>query len=372
MGANKRAGQAKQNGEAVAQTEAPLPTTPPESPTGGEEKVRRQCLHKQLRKTKFCTYFLKGTCQYGADCAFAHSSTELQNTPDLCKTRMCKAWSEGKCNDPACRFAHCEDELRSTDMFFKKTLCMWNEKGKCRNGAQCRFAHGLVELRDHVQTQQAEVPTQGNFRKLETSSWPLRSATEPMKVRPTVAPITIDAQACGLTAAQMPILPPMSLVNGLLPPLSPVDGQQLPEAVLAPMIADALEATRGQLHEMQAMTAGAHDVSTSVDLQQLCQNISTLSMQCSQIQQSLQSQYEAKQNDNLMAKMYSAMLLGKDVPYVPTFPDFAAYTGGTTCTGLTSDIDTLGDSSGLGANAGLLGPQELEWMSMQCDAAMGA
>ena len=25
--------------------------------------------------------------------------------------------------------------------------CIWNEKGKCRNGDQCRFAHGLGELR---------------------------------------------------------------------------------------------------------------------------------------------------------------------------------------------------------------------------------
>ena len=50
------------------------------------------CLHRQL-KTKFCTYFLKartrgerrkehdlsqGACHYGAQCAFAHSCTELQ------------------------------------------------------------------------------------------------------------------------------------------------------------------------------------------------------------------------------------------------------------------------------------------------------
>ncbi|CAE7244945.1 ZC3H6, partial [Symbiodinium sp. KB8] len=69
-------------------------------------------------------------------------------TPDLRKTRLCTAFFEGGgCNDASCTFAHSEEDLRSTDMFFKKTLCIWNEKGKCRNGEQCRFAHGVHELR---------------------------------------------------------------------------------------------------------------------------------------------------------------------------------------------------------------------------------
>lgn len=108
-----------------------------------EEKPRRTCLHSQLHKTKFCLYHLKGTCQYGSECAFAHSCTELQATPDLRKTRLCAAFMEGGgCQDPNCTFAHGEDELRFTDMFYKKTLCIWHEKGRCRNGDQCRFAHG--------------------------------------------------------------------------------------------------------------------------------------------------------------------------------------------------------------------------------------
>jgi hypothetical protein len=36
-------------------------------------------------------------------------------------------------------------------MFYKKTLCMWHEKGKCRNGDQCRFAHGVEEIRLSVE-----------------------------------------------------------------------------------------------------------------------------------------------------------------------------------------------------------------------------
>mmetsp|Transcript_8100 Transcript_8100/g.14139 ORF Transcript_8100/g.14139 Transcript_8100/m.14139 type:complete len:316 (-) Transcript_8100:304-1251(-) len=113
-----------------------------------KEKPRQTCLHSQLHKTKFCLYHLKGACQFGAACSFAHSCAELQATPDLRKTRLCINFFEGGgCNDATCTFAHSEEDLRSTDMFYKKTLCIWNEKGKCRNGDQCRFAHGVAELR---------------------------------------------------------------------------------------------------------------------------------------------------------------------------------------------------------------------------------
>mmetsp|Transcript_70481 Transcript_70481/g.168794 ORF Transcript_70481/g.168794 Transcript_70481/m.168794 type:complete len:415 (-) Transcript_70481:219-1463(-) len=107
---------------------------------------RRTCLQKQLRKTKLCTYYSKGICQFGDECAFAHDSEELESAPDLTKTRLCKAFAKGNCNKEDCTFAHGEDELRSTAMFYKKTLCFWNSKGKCRSGTSCRFAHSLEEL----------------------------------------------------------------------------------------------------------------------------------------------------------------------------------------------------------------------------------
>mmetsp|Transcript_87142 Transcript_87142/g.159721 ORF Transcript_87142/g.159721 Transcript_87142/m.159721 type:complete len:375 (-) Transcript_87142:155-1279(-) len=126
------------------------PAAKGEASTAVAGRSSRNCLHKQLRKTKFCMFHLQGACQFGKDCAFAHSVTEMNGTPDLRKTQLCKAFAEGKCEDPQCNFAHGETELRSTDMFFKKSLCIWNEKGKCRNGSQCRFAHGLGELRSSV------------------------------------------------------------------------------------------------------------------------------------------------------------------------------------------------------------------------------
>lgn len=114
-----------------------------------EKKAGRPCINRQLCNTKMCVYYMKGACTYGDACTFAHSSSTLQASPDLQKTRLCKAFTQGSCNDTECRFAHGEEELRSTGNFFKKTLCIWFEKGKCRNGQQCRFAHGLTELRTH-------------------------------------------------------------------------------------------------------------------------------------------------------------------------------------------------------------------------------
>jgi hypothetical protein len=101
---------------------------------------------------------LRGTCQYGSDCAFAHSCTELQSTPDLRKTRLCEAFEAGNCTNGRCSFAHGEEELRSTNLFYKKTLCMWNQKGKCRNGDQCRFAHGVTELRGSPPVSECSIP----------------------------------------------------------------------------------------------------------------------------------------------------------------------------------------------------------------------
>merc|ERR1719253_164478 len=137
-------------------------------------------------------YHLKGACQYGTDCAFAHSCAELQATPDLRKTRLCVPFMEGHgCEDPQCTFAHGEEELRSTEMFFKKTLCIWNEKGKCRNGEKGRFAHGPRELRASQAPGEGSIgepaAAQGNARRQkgskEKATVPLATA-DPMKVSP--------------------------------------------------------------------------------------------------------------------------------------------------------------------------------------------
>lgn len=173
-----------------------------------QDKPRSACIHSQLHKTKICTYFLRGACQYGSACAFAHSCAELQTAPDLRKTRLCSTFMEGKgCANPECTFAHGEEELRSTDRFYKITLCAWNEKSRCRNGDTCRFAHGTEELRKFCSSSEAKEQnnksavvaprTLGNrkagrslqsienhLHNNDTTSGSKR-ATEPMKIAPT-------------------------------------------------------------------------------------------------------------------------------------------------------------------------------------------
>lgn len=183
-----------------------------ESAPSSQEKSRRACLHRQLHKTKFCTYHLKGACHYGTECAFAHSCVELQVTPDLRKTRICKAFLEGKCMDPGCDFAHGEEELISTGLFHKKSLCKWNEKGRCRNGDQCRFAHGTSELRGDMSAAKTRPSSGATAAKIAGASGkkgnPLgNKATskepEPMKVLPPTAVNHSAEPAYGTAAAAM-------------------------------------------------------------------------------------------------------------------------------------------------------------------------
>merc|ERR1719387_1663633 len=74
---------------------------------------------------------------------------EVQTAPDLKKTRLCVAWTHGRCNETDCKFAHGQEDLRVTDLCFKKALCKWHEEGTCQNGDRCRFAHGTADLREH-------------------------------------------------------------------------------------------------------------------------------------------------------------------------------------------------------------------------------
>jgi hypothetical protein len=112
------------------------------------KNVNVNAADRQLKCTRLCAFHLRGECKYGSRCTFAHTSDQLQRMPDLRKTRMCKSFAEGRCNDPECKFAHGQSELRSTGEYYKKALCAWYAKGRCVNGNRCRFAHGAHELRN--------------------------------------------------------------------------------------------------------------------------------------------------------------------------------------------------------------------------------
>jgi hypothetical protein len=104
-------------------------------------------IRKQFRKTKMCSYHLAGRCTFGAQCFYAHSAEELNDAPDLKKTKLCTAWQEGSCTKADCGFAHGAKELRSTSAVYKTVQCQWFATGHCSLGNACRYAHGTDEDR---------------------------------------------------------------------------------------------------------------------------------------------------------------------------------------------------------------------------------
>lgn len=73
-------------------------------------------------KTKLCKFHILGVCDKGAGCNFAHEASQLNNLPDLAKTRVCKVLiSTGRCNDPDCLYAHSKDELREMPVVPEQT-----------------------------------------------------------------------------------------------------------------------------------------------------------------------------------------------------------------------------------------------------------
>jgi len=143
----------------------------PGAPDAQEDRPRSR-LNAQLAKTKLCAHYLKGSCQYGGSCSFAHSCAQLQATPDLRKTRLCAKFFEGAgCADRDCFYAHSREDLRSTQLFYRKTLCIWNEKGKCRNGQGCRFAHGAAQLRREPAREQAGPGKASDVSGVEGDFW---------------------------------------------------------------------------------------------------------------------------------------------------------------------------------------------------------
>eukprot|EP00916_Digyalum_oweni_P021406 GHVL01035548.1.p1 GENE.GHVL01035548.1~~GHVL01035548.1.p1 ORF type:complete len:351 (+),score=59.85 GHVL01035548.1:84-1055(+) len=104
----------------------------------------------QAKRKKMCPFFLRGTCNRGITCRFAHTQEEFDTAavaPDLTKTRICMQWKHGACHDPNCNFAHGRGELRATGDCFKTKYCAFWLRGNCKSGSRCRHAHGEPELR---------------------------------------------------------------------------------------------------------------------------------------------------------------------------------------------------------------------------------
>lgn len=148
----------------------------------------------RFRKTQICSFFREGRCRYGEACAFAHTQEELESSPDLVKTALCKLWKAGTCK---------------------------------LSGMECRFAHGMHELRERASPCKAppsappssQVPQPVKFgrnpikqidpTKIRAEAW---DVLEPMTVTPltpysermALAPFVLDVNSQSLE----PSLPP--------------------------------------------------------------------------------------------------------------------------------------------------------------------
>ncbi|KAF4678206.1 hypothetical protein FOL47_003268 [Perkinsus chesapeaki] len=134
---------------------------------GGSDnkKMRPVDLSKHLLKTKVCSLYLEGRCHYGSKCFFAHSTSELQQQPNLKKTSLCRLYRQGKCKKgSACTYAHSAAELRATE---KTVMCIWWLSGHCSHGSKCRFAHGEAELRSATKSDSTMSSVDGSSPRSE-------------------------------------------------------------------------------------------------------------------------------------------------------------------------------------------------------------
>lgn len=331
---------------------------PKEEKDLSKEVQRRTCLFKQLRKTKLCMYHLRGSCQYGEGCAFAHTGEEIESAPDLSKTCLCKAFAAGRCDDANCGFAHGVQELRSTDTFYKKTLCMWHEKGRCRNGSQCRFAHGSAELRKRAGADRPEAAggVAGASGTVKSGATVPLSATskpkldEPMFVQPAVVLDTVSelpavaAKPAALDAAAPPFMPPVpepallpatkahfanvagraaneEVVEGLAAEASEA-GPKLSNASwpgsldlspttcdsLAPVIVSALEWAQNQLNSISKLKDGKQDEAVQAELIKLSHDIRALYDQLTLL--------EVQMQHHLDSALHKAHVEMMEIPYM--------------------------------------------------------
>ena len=83
----------------------------------------------------------------------ANRAKRVQAEPaELFKTELCPRWLKGCCEfGEDCKFAHGEEELRPCERHeaYKTMLCKKFGNGYCRHGKRCRYAHGAEELTFH-------------------------------------------------------------------------------------------------------------------------------------------------------------------------------------------------------------------------------
>jgi len=125
---------------------------------------------EMFHKTKMCKFNQTGSCTRGRDCAFAHSTFELQYLPDLYKTHLCVRFSLS---------------------------------GSCKKGVACQYAHGVQELRG-VQNKRGKIVTPGKSEHKAMNGSPNQcSGFDYQTVVPCVA-VPVVAQAALIVQVSVP------------------------------------------------------------------------------------------------------------------------------------------------------------------------
>jgi len=117
------------------------------SPNGNHQQTNNHLSNAkvaQFHKTRMCLNMTN--CPRQSRCNYAHSVSELRSNLNLSRTKVCKAFQQGKCRKVAsqCNFAHGLKELVSTFGYFKTKECPDQALG-CHKGVYCRNYHSESE-----------------------------------------------------------------------------------------------------------------------------------------------------------------------------------------------------------------------------------
>jgi len=165
-------------------------------------KMVRKKMALACAKTKLCMQYMRGVCDKGGACGFAHCQEELKPLPDFARTKLCPELERsGVCNNPKCRYAHGEGELRAGRPF--------------STGLSLRTAPALPPAAARQGTPASTVPVGSGF-SYDASPLPVPFAlVAPSPFFGHVAPVAFYGGG-RLQASRVAAWPPLNLQGGSL------------------------------------------------------------------------------------------------------------------------------------------------------------